>query len=183
MHYPLIERKPISNIPEIDLNDINALVFTSQFAVDIFTDFYGVIKNKIIYAIGPKTKERLIKRGYNNIILPEKFDSFSLVNLLDSSLKILYPCSSLSNNDITNLENVIKFPVYETIFKEQKRVRLEDFDGIYFASSSCVIAFLNIYKKIPEHFIIYTGGRTTFKKLMDYGYKERSIILEKSTFD
>lgn len=182
IHYPLIKREKILPLPEINFDNFNTIVFTSAFAVDVFTDYYGVKKKKI-YAIGERTKERLIERGYNDIIIPDKFDSTSLAGMLierEKNSKILYPCSNISENKLHKIENLTKIPVYKTTFINQKKLDLLNFDGIYFASGSCVEAFLKIYEKIPSHFIIYVGGETTFEKLKKLGEEKRTIILEKS---
>ncbi len=182
IHYPVIKRERVKDIEEVSDDEYDVLVFTSMFAVDIWTNFYGVKKNKRVYAIGERTKERLIERGYKDVILPEKFNSIALSNLLkerENKSRIIYPASSLSKNRITELDNVRKITVYETTYIEQKRIDLSKFNGVYFASSSCVDGFLKIYDKIPAHLVLYAGGITTYEKLKNMGEEDRTIILEK----
>ncbi|URA09222.1 uroporphyrinogen-III C-methyltransferase [Thermospira aquatica] len=182
LHYPLIQREKMDPSNEIVPHLYDVLVFTSEFAAERWTTLFGITKHRI-YAIGPRTRERLLTLGYQDVFLPPTFDSFSLAELLkikESSSKILYPCSLLSNNSITKLPNVTPLPLYKTIPLAQKKLDLRCFNGIYFASGSCVDAFLKIYEKIPPHFIIYVGGNTTFKKLAELGEEKRTIILEKS---
>ncbi len=182
IHYPVIKREKVKDFLELSDDEYDVIVFTSMFAVDVWTDFYGVKRNKRIYAIGKRTKERLIERGYTDVILPEKFNSIALSKLLkekEKKARIIYPASSLSKNRITELENVRKITVYETTFIEQKKIDLKNFFGVYFASSSCVDGFLKIYEKIPSHLVLYAGGINTFEKLKTIGEEIRTVILEK----
>ena len=183
VHYPLIRRERIIPLPAIDLRYFEVIVFTSPYSVDVFTDYYGVHIDKSIYAIGKRTKEKLIERGYTNVVIPEKYDSYALYELLvsnESEKSILYPCSDRTSNSLLLVKNITRLPVYRTVEKEQKLLELSLFNGIYFASTSTVDAFMKMYKEVPQHFIIYAGGRKTYETLASFGLGNRTIILEKN---
>jgi len=179
----LIKREKITPLPEIDFKNYEVIIFTSQFAVDVFTDYYGVHLDKKVYAIGERTKEKLIERGYKSIILPLKYDSYALYDLLmanEYGKPILYPCSNKTSNSLLSMENITPLVVYRTVETKQKLLDLTLFDGIYFASVSTVNAFMKMYKEIPLHFIIYVGGIKTYETLVSFGLENRTIILEKN---
>jgi uroporphyrinogen III methyltransferase/synthase len=135
VYYPLIKREKITPLPEIDFKNYEVIIFTSQFAVDVFTDYYGVHIDKKVYAIGERTKEKLIERGYKNIILPLKYDSYALYDLLvanEYGKPILYPCSNKTSNSLLSMENITPLVVYRTVETKQKLLDLTLFDGIYF---------------------------------------------------
>jgi len=181
VHYPLITRERIKDLPEIEDQEYDGLVFTSSFAVDVWTDFYGV-RRKRVYAIGPRTRQRLLERGYEHVIIPEKYDSYALHEQIEkdgTSMRLFYPCSSLSSNVLTKQPKIIPFPVYRTISLKQPKLDLTQFEGVYFASGSCVDAFFQIYERIPQHLVLYVGGRVTYEKLATMGEGFRTILLEK----
>lgn len=183
VYYPLIKREKITPLPEIDFKNYEVIIFTSQFAVDVFTDYYGVHLDKKVYAIGERTKEKLIERGYKSIILPMKYDSYALYDLLmanEYGKPILYPCSNKTSNSLLSMENITPLIVYRTVETKQKLLDLTLFDGIYFASVSTVNAFMKMYREIPSHFIIYVGGIKTYGTLVSFGLENRTIILEKN---
>lgn len=178
IYYPLIKVERIRPLPDINIFSYSAIIFTSTSAVKFFTEYYGVQKNKNIYAIGIKTKELLLKYGYDQVLIPERFNSYALYNLLkikESNGKILYPGSDISKNVLQNLNNITFIPVYKTCFVKQKEIDLEEFDAVYFASPSCVDAFLRIYGKIPKHLVLYASGKKTYEKLVSIGEEKRSI--------
>lgn len=79
--------------------------------------------------------------------------------------------------------SLLEIRLYRTTFVRQEKLDLKNFDGVYFASGSCVDAFIEIYGKIPPHLVLYVGGRATFDKLLKMNEENRTILVEKLAFD
>ncbi len=177
------------NIPEINLQEYDAIMFTSKSAVNSFFSqsippLKGVpegrgmsivdcrrpgecVGNQQIFSIGHETAKEINKSGYRVDYIAEKPDSDSLAELVKQKKykKILYPCSDISENVLHTLENVYPKVFYKTEFIEQPEIDLTDYKGIVFTSPSTVSSFLNIYKFIPKHLICYVLGKHTKKTL------------------
>ncbi len=181
---PTIEIVPKD--PEVILEFINELkgkkhdycAFMSQWAVKMLFDLanrmnktdqiISLLNSRTIIAVGPKTREILVKRGINVHWMPEKYSAKGLVDLfskIDRSpqRRIIIPRSSASNDFIAtalskfdvNVDELflysIRTPNTNPVWKdfilllENKRV-----DAIIFTSSSTVRSFFEISEKISS---------------------------------
>ena len=167
-HYPLIKISPIE-IPELNLPEFDAVVFTSKSAVNYFFKTFKITDQKI-FAIGKATAKEICRFGYNSDYISEESDSDSLVKLINRTKfkKILYPCSNLSQNMLHKQANVYPEKFYSTEFVDQPKIDLENFKGVVFTSPSTVNSFLKIFKEIPTHLIYYVFGKHTEKVLKKF---------------
>ncbi|MCP4050942.1 MAG: uroporphyrinogen-III C-methyltransferase [bacterium] len=182
LHYPLIKIVPAKK--ELSINSYDAVVFTSISAVSIFCRYNTILKSQKIFAIGPYTRNEIEKFGYEVNHMPKIFDSDHLAREIINTgyNRVLYPCSNLSSNNIHKLDNVYKEVIYKTEQLKQPVVDLQEFTGIIFSSSSTVDAFLEIYREIPQHLVLYVYGEYTKNTLNQKGYiyNVQKIPLSKS---
>ena len=178
IHYPLIKVTKV-DFPAIDLQEYDAIIFTSKSAIKFFfaqsippflkvsdPAYAGGVRG--IFSIGHETAKEINKFGYKVDYIAEKADSDSLVELLKQKnyKKVLYPCSDISDNALHKLKNVHPKIIYKTEFINQPKIDLADFKGIVFSSSSTVKSFLKIYKNIPKNLVCYVFGKHTEKTLL-----------------
>jgi uroporphyrinogen-III synthase len=185
IHYPLIKVIGIE-LPEMDLQEYDAIMFTSKSAVNSFFSqsippFLKGVRGissppflkgvRGIFSIGHETAKEINKFGYRVDYISEKPDSDSLAELVKQKnyKKILYPCSDISDNALHKLNNVHPKIIYKIEFVDQPKIDLSDFKGIVFSSPSTVKSFLKIYENIPENLVCYVLGKHTEKALLNAG--------------
>ncbi len=177
IHYPLIRVRERSSRRMPDFSSFNAIIFTSKTAVRLFFQKYRP-ENLKIYAIGDYTRMEIEKLGFSVEGVSPRPDSDVFAEMIKklNYNQILYPCSSLSNNKILSLPEVQKLVLYDVIPVKRKKLDLNEFQGVYFSSSSTVEAFYGIYKNFPDHLVYYAQGSYTFNRLKNYGLAEELII-------
>jgi uroporphyrinogen-III synthase len=132
-------------------------------------ELVSALNSRIVVAIGPKTKQRLVDRGIDVKMVPERYSSLGLVELFSkmdnpNGKKILIPRSEASNEfverSLTTLKMVVNVfflytvrtseitPVWKdfVLLLEQKKV-----DAIVFTSASNVRSFYEIARKMPHN--------------------------------
>lgn len=146
--------------------------FMSPQAVNILFDLAGreaalALKSTVVIAVGPKTKESLQEHGVTVRLVPDKFSSAGLVDLLSSMepkrKKIIIPRSGAANEFATKALTDLGMQVDETLlytvrtgtvtfawseFSDlllQKKV-----DVVIFTSASSVSSFFEIMGKLSE---------------------------------
>lgn len=146
--------------------------FMSPQAVNILFDLAGrevalALKSAVVIAVGPKTKESLQEHGVNVRLVPDKFSSAGLVDLLSSmepkGKKIIIPRSGAANEFATKALTDLGMQVDEILFYTvrtgavtfawsefsdmllQKKV-----DAVIFTSASSVSSFFEIMGKLSE---------------------------------
>src|SRR5215212_2352119 len=102
-------------IDDINQGEHDYCAFMSQWAVNVLFDLANTMKktdqiisllnNRTIIAVGPKTREYLVKQGINVHLMPEKYSAKGMVELfskmsLISQKRIIIPRSSASNDFI-----------------------------------------------------------------------------------
>ncbi|HEU4606064.1 MAG TPA: uroporphyrinogen-III synthase [Nitrososphaera sp.] len=144
--------------------------FMSPQAVKILFDYAGreaalALKSTTVIAVGPKTKESLVEHGVNVRLMPAKFSSAGLVELLSAlkakGEKIIIPRSGAANEFATKALEDLGMQVDEVLlytvrtapvtfawseFSElllQKKV-----DAVIFTSASSVGSFFEIMGKL-----------------------------------
>ncbi len=162
------------------------------------------MKNKMILAVGEKTKKFLEKLGFKNITVPEKFSSESMLELIQKNIdtfkdkRILIPRAKKGINIlIDRLEHQIKeikiLPVYETVFNIPENIK--DVENLYikgavdftvFTSPSTIEGFFNVFGEKSYDYLrdtcIAVIGTTTKKAAEKKGLKV-CIIPEKFTVE
>ena len=132
-------------------------------------ELVSALNSRIVVAIGPKTKQRLVDRGIDVKMVPEKYSSLGLVELFSkmdnpNGKKILIPRSEASNEfverSLTTLKMAVNVfflytvrtseitPVWKdfVLLLEQKEV-----DAIVFTSASNVRSFFEIAQKMQHN--------------------------------
>lgn len=168
--YPLIEIQPVPFA--VDIEGYDGIVFTSRQAVHQVCRRYRIMRRQKLISIGRQTSKELQRYGYRvaaEAAVPDS-DAVAVVLRELKLKKVLYPCSSLSDNRIHTLPPVHKLIVYKTIPRAQDRIDLRPFSGIVFSSPSTVDAFVALYKTMPRHLVLYVYGRWTENNLKNRGY-------------
>lgn len=176
-------------------SDVSYILFTSQYAVEGFmrvikdTNYkkYSNQELKVI-SIGKTTTEALHKAGFKDVIQAEEDNRYGVIEWfkkerpkfleqhpieidhgeeIEEIPAVLYPCSSLSPDDIPEAlfalrYNVTKWTVYNNeLPKNPRRVNLNHFKRIVFTSPSTIDNFIKLYGKLPENTEFITRGPIT----------------------
>lgn len=173
-------------------SDISYLLFTSQYAVKGFMKVvedtnYQQYTNKDlkVISIGKTTTEALHKAGFKDVIQVDADNRYGVIEWFKKERPkfleqhpieieygeeipaVLYPCSSLSPDDIPEAlfalrYNVTKWTVYNNeLPKNPRRVNLNHFKRIVFTSPSTIDNFIKLYGKLPENTEFITRGPIT----------------------
>lgn len=214
--FPTIEIIPSDSFDKLDslLNssdDFDGILFTSRNAVKFFFERFNylnfstsVLKNKLIFAVGEKTKSEIEKNNQKCTAFPEFYTSESLADIIKKynikGKKFIFPRSNISREEIVHMlssygAEIISVVVYQTICASPKNVdeirkRLIEkcIDVITFTSPSTAI---NFFKIISDNYIknsiseltkIAVIGKTTAITLEKIGIKP-DILAEPSTID
>lgn len=190
-------------------SDISYLLFTSQYAVKGFirvvedTDYQKYTNKDLkVISIGTTTTEALHKAGFKDVIQVDEDNRYGVIEWFKKErpkflerhpIKIeygeefeeipavLYPCSSLSPDDIPEAlfalrYNVTKWTVYNNeLPKNPRRVNLNHFKRIVFTSPSTIDNFINLYGKLPENTEFITRGPITQEHLEEILNKLNNI--------
>lgn len=182
-----------------DYSDISYLLFTSQYAVKGFmrvveyTNYQQYTNEDLkVISIGKTTTEALHKAGFKDVIQVDEDNRYGIIEWFKKErpkflerhpIKIeygeefeeipavLYPCSSLSPDDIPEAlfalrYNVTKWTVYNNeLPKNPRRVNLNHFKRIVFTSPSTIDNFIKLYGKLPENTEFITRGPITQEHL------------------
>ena len=180
-------------------SDISYLLFTSQYAVKGFmrvvedTDYKQYTNKDLkVISIGKTTTEALHKAGFKDVIQIDEDNRYGVIEWFKKERPkfleqhpieiehgeeyeeipaVLYPCSSLSPDDIPEAlfalrYNVTKWTVYNNnLPKNPRRVNLNHFKRIVFTSPSTIDNFIKLYGKLPENTEFITRGPITQEHL------------------
>lgn len=167
-------------------------LFTSQYAVKGFmrvikdTSYQEYPNNELkVISIGKTTTEALHKAGFKDVIQVDEDNRYGVIEWFKKERPkfleqhpieieygeqipaVLYPCSSLSPDDIPEAlfalrYNVTKWTVYNNeLPKNPRRVNLNHFKRIVFTSPSTIDNFIKLYGKLPENTEFITRGPIT----------------------
>lgn len=176
-------------------SEISYLLFTSQYAVKGFmrvvedTDYKQYTNKDLkVISIGKTTTEALHKAGFKDVIQVDEDNRYGVIEWFKKERPkfleqhpieiehgeeyeeipaVLYPCSSLSPDDIPEAlfalrYNVTKWTVYNNnLPKNPRRVNLNHFKCIVFTSPSTIDNFIKLYGKLPENTEFITRGPVT----------------------
>lgn len=177
------------------LSHASYILFTSQYAVKGFMrvieyTYYQTYPNKDlkVISIGKTTTEALHKAGFKDVIQVDEDNRYGVIEWFKKERPkfleqhpieiehgveyeeiptVLYPCSSLSPDDIPEAlfalrYNVTKWTVYNNVLpKNPRRVNLNHFKRIVFTSPSTIDNFIKLYGKLPENTEFITRGPIT----------------------
>lgn len=174
------------------LSHISYILFTSQYAVKGFMrvieyTYYQTYPNKDlkVISIGKTTTEALHKAGFKDVIQVDEDNRYGVIEWFKKERPkfleqhpieieygeeipaVLYPCSSLSPDDIPEAlfalrYNVTKWTVYNNeLPKNPRRVNLNHFKRIVFTSPSTIDNFIKLYGELPENTEFITRGPIT----------------------
>ena len=177
-------------------SEISYLLFTSQYAVKGFmrvvedTDYKQYTNKDLkVISIGKTTTEALHKAGFKDVIQVDEDNRYGVIEWFKKERPkfleqhpieieygeeiptVLYPCSSLSPDDIPEAlfalrYNVTKWTVYNNeLPKNPRRVNLNHFKRIVFTSPSTIDNFIKLYGKLPENTEFITRGPVTQEHL------------------
>lgn len=180
-------------------SSISYILFTSQYAVKGFmrvikdTNYEEYTNNELkVISIGKTTTEALHKAGFKDVIQVDKDNRYGVIEWFKKERPkfleqhpieieygeeyeeipaVLYPCSSLSPDDIPEAlfalrYNVTKWTVYNNeLPKNPRRVNLNHFKRIVFTSPSTIDNFIKLYGKLPENTEFITRGPITQEHL------------------
>lgn len=146
--------------------------FMSPQAVNILFDLAGreaalALKSTVVIAVGPKTKESLQERGVNVRLVPDRFSSAGLVDLLSSmepaGKRIIIPRSGAANEfaakALTDLGMKVDEILLYTVRTGPITFAWSEFSGlllqkkvgaVIFTSASSVSSFFEIMEKMTE---------------------------------
>jgi uroporphyrinogen-III synthase len=146
--------------------------FMSTQAVNILFDYAGTeaalaLKSTTVIAVGPKTKEALQERGVSVRLVPDKFSSEGLVDLLSTmepkKKRIIIPRSGAANEFATKALADLGMKVDEVLLYTTRTsaptlvwnefsdlLRQKKVDVIVFTSASSVNSFFEIMGKVSE---------------------------------
>jgi uroporphyrinogen-III synthase len=146
--------------------------FMSAQAVNILFDYAGTegalaLKSTTVIAVGPRTKDALQERGVSVRLVPEKFSSEGLVDLLSSmgpkGKRIIIPRSGAANEFAAKALTDLGMKVDEVLLYTARTsaptlvwsefsdlVRQKKVDAVVFTSSSSVNSFFEILGKVHE---------------------------------
>lgn len=171
---------------------ISYILFTSQYAVKGFmrvikdTNYEEYTNNELkVISIGKTTTEALHKAGFKDVIQVDEDNRYGVIKWFKKERPkfrerhpieieygeeipaVLYPCSSLSPDDIPEAlfalrYNVTKWTVYNNeLPMNPRRVNLNHFKRIVFTSPSTIDNFIKLYGKLPENTEFITRGPIT----------------------
>lgn len=180
-------------------SSISYILFTSQYAVKGFmrvikdTNCEEYTNNELkVISIGKTTTEALHKAGFKDVIQVDEDNRYGVIEWFKKERPkfleqhpieieygeeyeeipaVLYPCSSLSPDDIPEAlfalrYNVTKWTVYNNeLPKNPRRVNLNHFKRIVFTSPSTIDNFTKLYGKLPENTEFITRGPITQEHL------------------
>lgn len=146
--------------------------FMSAQAVNILFDLAGreaalALKSATVIAVGPKTKQALEEHGVNVRLVPDKFSSEGLVDLLSAmepaGKRIIIPRSGAANEFATKALTDLGMQVDEILLYTARTcavtlvwsefsdlLRQKKVDAVVFTSSSSVNSFFEIIGKVSE---------------------------------
>ena len=181
---PLLAFEPINE--ELKLIDFKfmqlftAICFTSANGVNFFIKAFLKANLKIecllmkkIYAVGPKTNEKLQEHGLKAEIIPEEYSVAGLLKLLPTELSqeyFLLPIAEIAKETLmeglkSRKAQVKVLKIYKTILLEPQFDLIHDEDWVIFTSPSMVNHYFS-YKQLREKSITaFSIGSTTSEAL------------------
>lgn len=144
------DNKEIERLKDMLDNEYDYILFMSANAVDMLKGILDKFRGKEIIAVGPKTRSRLEANGIDVSLMPRKYSSYGIVELLSKmdvrDKRILIPRSAAANSYLKDELERLGMIVHEVRFYNAKpnkidKEEIKDIDCIIFTSASNVHAF------------------------------------------
>jgi uroporphyrinogen-III synthase len=186
-----VKKKPINK----NLKNFKNIVITSSNAIEAIVDNFNYdIK---IFTVGQKTAQKLIEKGFKNVLFPKKENAKNLLKLIIKNHKnnkepILYLHGSKITIDFSKELKKYRITAKKTLcYKIKERVNFskkltefskkKSFDFVLIYSSNSAEIFFKLVKKnnLLEYFNnsqILGFSEEISKKLKFYGFKKCSIF-------
>ncbi len=186
------------------IKEADIIIFTSQNGVMYFMKQFSpeILKGKVIIATGEKTGEKLREYNIRDYLLPERYDSTGVAQLIKKNeqfrgkkIALIRPLEGVDTavKMIEDFAQIDIIPVYKTTInipenkEEIKKIILSgEIDFIIFSSPSTFINFTKIFpqewKNLLKKLKIGVIGRTTAQALEEKGINP-DIIPEKFTME
>lgn len=154
-------------------------VFTSKNAVEAVLDKVEIPSTQSIYAVGKKTKERLMRyNNFQNIKTPDNTENAKgIIRLIEQekSNNFLYFCGKRRLPDLEQYfiekgKDYKLLEVYDTILSPPENLKTENYEWLCFCSPSAIESYLQHYQLLPSHKILCIG-QTTAKAIENYENK------------
>lgn len=147
--------------------------FMSAQAVRVLFELAGdkvthALKQSLVIAVGPKTRQELEKHGIKADMMPDKYSSIGLVELMSKSKpegkKIIIPRSGEANDFAAKALSGLGMEVDEVFLYKTRTAKVtqewkefggllaqKKIDAVVFTSASNVRGFFQIMKKMHKH--------------------------------
>jgi uroporphyrinogen-III synthase len=185
IHYPIIcveafpRSKPCIQEALTIFEDVTHLIFTSQSAVQYFTEIIEQpCPNKTIIAVGKATAKECLRLGWSSPDIATNETAEGVVSLLkdylDPNFVFLWPRSDLARPVIleyfdSGAQRFSDCPIYTVKAKLPGPLAdLSAIDEIFFTSPSTVEAFIHFFGSIPTDKKLTCIGPITEKALDKY---------------
>ncbi|MCF0225234.1 MAG: uroporphyrinogen-III C-methyltransferase [Fibrobacter sp.] len=204
---PMIQTHAVAQEPLWELFEkYDTVAFTSANGVEHFFELLKkhkkdarVLYDKKIASVGKVTSKKLLEYGLMSDFEPDDHTGEGLANLLCTNKAnvgrgVLLIQGNLADDTVPNILSandvkVERMVIYETVPTESlpdwKVSALKDADGILFASSSAVDAFVSVAKasgiSVRDLSVAVCIGRVTEKTAVEYGFKTETS--KQSTMD
>jgi uroporphyrinogen III methyltransferase/synthase len=187
VHTPLISIETSKINEEIasvlaNIESYNRIVFTNKYSVQHFFDMLldsgkdlRALSHLSIDSIGKNTSKALRERGILAKPLTDDESSTAMLSCYKQAKiqgeRILIPGSNLGlkvlPKGLGGLSNSVHYLAIYKIHKNKAIIKqnLDQFQGVVFTSPATVLAFIDVYEKIPSHLQIRCRGKQTQKKL------------------
>ncbi|WP_456402904.1 uroporphyrinogen-III synthase [Persephonella sp.] len=185
--FQLIKTVPLDF--SVDTSQFEIIIFTSSRSVSYFFKKVEpkLIKDKIIIAVGEKTKQKVLSYNISEVLTPEIESSEGLVKLINRykfyDKKILMPRAEKGIDTLpSTFKNIFLIPVYKTILNIPENIDYvkklfndKKIDYILFTSPSNVENFLKIFKERSLDYLkeieVIPIGKTTASALLKNNIK------------
>lgn len=199
---PTIEIVPPSSWKSLDLamrdlDDFDIVIFTSVNGVDAFFErllennqYYGVLTDITVAAVGPKTAEALKRNSIKPDLVPDDHRAEGLVEIIQqqgvAGKKILYPRAEVVRpllvDSLTSAGAEVVAPIsYRTIKPEENADQIRklllkgELDAICFSSSSTFKNLISMLGEDSRQLLgrtqVFSIGPQTSETIVQLGYR------------
>ena len=183
-HFPMIKTSSINL--EINLNNVDSIIFTSKNGIKYFFKNKLIMNNnlddKFFICIGKKTAQKLKESGFEaGFVCKRNYSKFMAEEIRESKIlkdkKCLLVQGSLSDNSLfdslSSFSNTQKKVFYKTELIKNKYTELEKIiqnnePYVIFTSPSSFDSFINVYN--PKKVKIVSIGNTTSSHINQKGF-------------
>ncbi|MAT79271.1 MAG: hypothetical protein CMD13_00840 [Flavobacteriales bacterium] len=183
-HFPMIKTSSINL--EINLNNVDSIIFTSKNGIKYFFKNKLIMNNnlddKFFICIGKKTAQKLKESGFEaGFVCKRNYSKFMAEEIRENKIlkdkKCLLVQGSLSDNSLfdslSTFSNTQKKVFYKTELIKNKYTELEKIiqnnePYVIFTSPSSFDSFINVYN--PKKVKIVSIGNTTSSHINQKGF-------------